>query len=196
MLERLGAATRFVRRGEELDNLDGLVLPGGESTVFSKLSREFGIFDRLRQEAAASLPLFGTCAGAIFLGSGDKETPGLDVAPIALERNAYGRQVDSFERELVLDLQDESDDPFLCIFIRAPRILATDDPTAEHIEVLGRDGNDAVLVRAQNILLSTFHPELTEDNRVHRYFLTLVENYRKTKSPAPTDDALERCQSG
>ena len=183
-LEQLGVTTRLVRRGEELDGIEGLILPGGESTVFSKLSREFGLFDRLRAEAAAGLPLFGTCAGAIFLGSSDDDTPCLEAVPLDLARNAYGRQVDSFERELTLDLQDGSKAPFLCIFIRAPRILLPKKNPDLRVEILGREGADAVLVRSQNILLSTFHPELTEDRRVHRYFIGMVEQYRKLKTGA------------
>ena len=182
MLERIGRPTTLIRRAEQFDDISGLIVPGGESTVMSKLSRELGIFDRIRNEAANGLPLFGTCAGAILLGQGDDDPPRLGVAPVTLERNAYGRQVDSFEKSMVLSPAVGDDKPFLGIFIRAPRIvLPTTAPEDREYEILGSEGDQVVLLRFRNILLSTFHPELTEDPKIHRYFLKMIEEYQKQR---------------
>ena len=163
-LERCGATTREVRRPADLDGLEGLVLPGGESTTLSLLAREYDLFEPLR-EAASELPMFGTCAGAVFLGTGSGQPPRLGVVPVESLRNAYGRQVDSFTAELELR-------PFAGvfhgIFIRAPRLRVS---PRNGVDVLGSHHGDPVLVRSGRHLVSTFHPELTDDLRIHRLFL-------------------------
>ena len=168
-LERLGAPTRLVRRPEHLDGLSGLVIPGGESTVMSLLARKYELFDGLRDAVRSGLPALGTCAGAILLGQGDGEPPCLGVAPIRLERNAYGSQIESFAADLQLGLFPD-EEPFHGVFIRAPMIVESGDPG---VQILGRYEGKAVLAQAGAIVLATFHPELTDDLRLHRYFLTL-----------------------
>ena len=168
-LERLGAPTRLVRLPEHLDGLSGLVIPGGESTVMSLLARKYDLFEALRDAVRSGLPALGTCAGAILLGQGDGEPPCLGVAPIRLERNAYGSQIESFAAELRLELFP-GEEPFHGVFIRAPVIIESDEPG---VQILGRHDGRAVLARAGAIVLATFHPELTDDLRLHRYFLTL-----------------------
>ena len=171
-LNRLGATTRLVRKVEHLNGLAALVLPGGESTVMSNLASAYGLFDALRAAAERGLPMMGTCAGAIFLGLGD-DPPRLGVAPLNFERNAYGRQVDSFTRDVESQLFEP---PFHGIFVRAPRITLADDGVPTGVEVVGTAGDDPVLVQCGSLLLATFHPELTDDLRVHAYFLSLCSS--------------------
>ena len=168
----LSLDVRAVRRPGELEGLGGLVIPGGESTVMSDLASEYGLVDAIRERGQAGLPLFGTCAGAILLGRGEERPPRLELAPLTVFRNAYGRQRESFEKPISI-LGDPS--PFLCVFIRAPKILVGPDASAlDAVEILGRDGEDPILVRYRNFLLSTFHPELTDDLRVHEYFASMI----------------------
>ncbi len=167
-LESLGARPVKVRRPSDLAGLDALIIPGGESTVMTGIGRENGLFDAIRSAALERLPVFGTCAGAILLGEGDDYPERLGVVPVTVERNAYGRQRESFEKDIVLE---PVGGPFRCIFIRAPKIHLPRKHRALGLEVLGRDGDDPVLVRHGRHLLSTFHPELTGDTRIHRYFL-------------------------
>jgi len=165
MLRSLGATTRTVVKPVDLDGIDGLVLPGGESTVLARLAKEYGLLEPLKAAGAAGLPIFGTCAGAIFLGSGGGLPPRLELTPIVFERNAYGRQLDSFTTELKLAPFETS---FHGVFIRAPRCRI---PPGTKARVLGTHDGDPVLVESGNLLLATFHPELTDDPRVHQYFL-------------------------
>ncbi|MBI4583478.1 MAG: pyridoxal 5'-phosphate synthase glutaminase subunit PdxT [Planctomycetes bacterium] len=166
-LEKLGVPARKIRLPEDLAGIQGLIIPGGESTVMSGVARDCGLFQPLQQAGAAGLPIFGTCAGAILLGQGGGFPERLGLAPVILKRNAYGRQWDSFEK--ILPLKPFAA-PFQCIFIRAPKI-ELQEPGIDSLEVLGWDGPDPILVQYRNLLLSTFHPELTEDLRVHRYFV-------------------------
>ena len=159
MLRRLGADVREVRLPEELDGLDGLVIPGGESTSIMRLAGLYGLDGAIRRFRGAIL---GTCAGMILL---DRDH--LALADIAVDRNAYGRQVRSFEADVELADDDEA---LHGVFIRAPRIRET----GEDVEVLGRLGGEPVLVRDGRLLLASFHPELTDDTRVHELFLELV----------------------
>jgi pyridoxal 5'-phosphate synthase pdxT subunit len=160
VLRRLGADVVEVRLPEDLAGLDGLVIPGGESTTIMRLARLYGLEDAIR---AFQAPILGTCAGMIVL---DREHLGL--ADLEVERNAYGRQVKSFEADVELAGDDE---PLRGVFIRAPRIR----DIAADVEVLGELDGEPVLVRDGRLLLATFHPELTEDPRVHERFLELVE---------------------
>jgi pyridoxal 5'-phosphate synthase pdxT subunit len=159
MLRRLGADPVEVRKPEQLKGLDGLIVPGGESTTFMRLMRLYGLDDAIR---TFDRPIMGTCAGMIVL---DKEHLGL--ADVEVERNAYGRQVSSFEADLTLTGEDQ---PLRGVFIRAPRVRMT----GEDVEVLAKHNGRPVLVRDGRILVASFHPELTEDSRVHELFLDSV----------------------
>jgi len=165
--EELGAEVVLVRHMEELDGLDGLVIPGGESSTFLKLLGAEGLA-RLREFVLAK-PTFGTCAGCILLAMEVENPPqaGLGVLDIRVRRNAYGRQLDSFIREG--EMQGSA---LEMVFIRAPKIVAV----GSGVEVLAREGNDPVLVRKGKTMAATFHPELSADQRVHRAFLQMVRN--------------------
>jgi pyridoxal 5'-phosphate synthase pdxT subunit len=159
MLRRLGAEVVEVRKPEQLEGLDGLVIPGGESTTFMRLMRLYGLDEGVRR---FEQPVFGTCAGMIVL---DREHLGL--VDLVVDRNAYGRQVASFEADLSLAGDIE---PLRGVFIRAPRVR---DVGAE-VEVLAEHDGEPVLVRDGRFLVASFHPELTADTRVHERFLGLV----------------------
>ena len=164
-LEELGADVTLVRKPEQLDQIDGLVIPGGESSTFLKLLGEQG-FEKLK-EFVHLKPTFGTCAGAILLAS-EVENPkqkGLGVLDIGIRRNAYGRQLDSSIREGKFHGQ-----PSEMVFIRAPRI----ERVGPNVEVLATEGDDPVVVRQGKVMAATFHPELSDDPRVHQAFLELV----------------------
>ena len=171
-LEQLGAEVVLVKKPEQLDAVDALVIPGGESTTFLKFLEKGGFLEKLREFVRAK-PGFGTCAGAILLASevADPPQPSLGALDISVRRNAYGRQVDSFIGEGQTQL---SGGPLEMVFIRAPKIERV-GPT---VEVLARERNDPVLVRQGKIMAATFHPELSEDTRVHAEFLKLVRNGR------------------
>jgi pyridoxal 5'-phosphate synthase pdxT subunit len=159
MLRRLGAEAFEVRKPEQLEGLDGLVVPGGESTTFLRLMRLYGLDEAIR---AFQRPILGTCAGMIVL---DRDHLGL--VDLQVERNAYGRQVASFEADLKLAGQDT---PLRGVFIRAPRVRSV----GEDVEVLAEREGEPVLVRDGRILVASFHPELTDDTRVHELFLDSV----------------------
>lgn len=160
MLRRLGAEVVEVRKPEELAGLDGLVVPGGESTTFLRLMRLYGLDEAIRK---FERPILGTCAGMIVL---DRDHLGL--VDLSVERNAYGRQVASFEADLQLAGYDE---PLRGVFIRAPRVRETGDD----VQVLAERDGEPVLVRDGRILVASFHPELTQDTRVHELFLSAVQ---------------------
>ena len=157
MLRHLGAEAVEVRRAEQLDELDGLVIPGGESTTFTRLMRLYGLDEAVREFTG---PVLGTCAGMIVL-----DRLHLGAVDIEVDRNAYGRQVASFEADLDLD-----GDPLRGVFIRAPRVIET----GPDVEVLAELDGEPVLLREGRVLVASFHPELTDDTRVHERFLDLV----------------------
>jgi 5'-phosphate synthase pdxT subunit len=159
VLRRLGAEPVEVRKPEQLEGLDGLVVPGGESTTFMRLMRLYGLEEAIRR---FEQPILGTCAGLIVL---DRDHLGL--VDVEIARNAYGRQVFSFEADL--DLAGE-DKPLRGVFIRAPRVTAAGDG----VEVLAELDGEPVLLRQGRFLVATFHPELTDDTRVHELFLESV----------------------
>jgi pyridoxal 5'-phosphate synthase pdxT subunit len=171
-LEELGAIAVLVRNAEDFDGLDGLVIPGGESTAFLKLLGE----DTLQKlnEFVHSKPTFGTCAGAIMLAREveNPRQPGLNAIDVTIRRNAYGRQIDSTIVEASTKLGSE---PLEMVFIRAPRI----ENVGQNVEVLAKRGDDPVLVRQGQVMAATFHPELSQDKRVHQEFLKLVKNGTK-----------------
>jgi 5'-phosphate synthase pdxT subunit len=173
-LEELGVKVVLVRKPEQLDEIDGLVIPGGESGTFLKLLGEAG-FEKLKQFVRLK-PTFGTCAGAILLAK-EVENPaqaGLGALNIRIRRNAYGRQIDSSIREGKL-LGDRHESPLEMVFIRAPKISHVGDG----VEILATEGADPVAVRQGRAMAATFHPELSEDTRVHQAFLDLVANGKK-----------------
>jgi 5'-phosphate synthase pdxT subunit len=169
-LEELGATVVLVKKPEQLDDIDGLVIPGGESGTFLKLLGEKG-FEKLKQFVRLK-PTFGTCAGAILLAK-DVENPkqaGLGALNIRIRRNAYGRQIDSSIREGKLLDHDRGESPIEMVFIRAPKI----EQVGDGVEVLATEGKDPVVVRQGKAMAATFHPELSEDTRIHQVFLDLI----------------------
>jgi 5'-phosphate synthase pdxT subunit len=159
MLRRLGADAVEVRKPEQLDGLDGLVIPGGESTAFMRLMRLYGLDQAVRRFTGA---VFGTCAGMIVL-----DRAHLGLVDLEVDRNAYGRQVASFEADLPLAGESE---PLRGVFIRAPRVRVV----GPDVEVLAELGGEPVLLREGRFLVASFHPELTGDTRVHERFLEIV----------------------
>jgi 5'-phosphate synthase pdxT subunit len=159
MLRRLGAEPVEVRKPEELEGLDGLVIPGGESTAIMRLARLYGLEEAIR---SFGRPLLGTCAGMILL-----DRRHLGVLDLEVSRNAYGRQVASFEADLALAGEDE---PLRGVFIRAPRV----SEVGPDVEVLAELDGEPVLLRQGDVIVASFHPELTDDTRVHERFLDLV----------------------
>ena len=171
-LEQLGADVVLVKKPEQLDGVDALVIPGGESTTFLKFLEKGGFLEKLRDFVRAK-PTFGTCAGAILLANQVENPPqeSLGALDISVHRNAYGRQADSFIAEGETQLPGG---PLEMVFIRAPKI----ERVGANVEVLAREKNDPVLVRQGKIMAATFHPELSEGTRVHAEFLKLVRNGR------------------
>lgn len=170
-LEQLGAVTTQVRLPTDLAGLDGLVIPGGESTTIGKLATQYGLIEPLK-EFAREKPTWGTCAGLIFLARdiGIATQPILGLMDIRVDRNAFGRQIDSFEVDLPFRGLSTAD-PFHAIFIRAPVVLET----GAAVDVLARVENGPVVAVQEGHLLGTaFHPELTDDLRVHEYFYKMV----------------------
>jgi 5'-phosphate synthase pdxT subunit len=166
-LEQLGANVILVRKPEQLDQIDGLVIPGGESGAFLKILGEEG-FAKLKEFVRVK-PTFGTCAGAIMLAKEvtNPDQPGLGALDIRIRRNAYGRQIDSSIRTGKL-----GNSPIEMVFIRAPKI----ERMGSGVEVIATEGNDPVVVREGKTMAATFHPELSDDPRVHQKFLELVTN--------------------
>ncbi|MGH2756631.1 MAG: pyridoxal 5'-phosphate synthase glutaminase subunit PdxT [Actinomycetota bacterium] len=170
-LEAAGATPVPVRYPEQLQDVDALVLPGGESTTIGKLLDRFGLLEPVTERARAGMPLYGTCAGLILMAtdiSGPHDAPHrLGVIEMTVERNAYGRQIDSFEADLQISGLDGA---FRAVFIRAPIVESVGD----EVEVLAEHDGRPVLVRRGPLLASTFHPEMSGDNRVHELFVDLV----------------------
>lgn len=166
-LEELGADVVLVRKPEQLDEIDGLVIPGGESGAFLKILGERG-FTKLKEFVRVK-PTFGTCAGAIMLAKEvtNPEQPGLGALDITIRRNAYGRQIDSSIRE-----GQFGGSPLEMVFIRAPKI----ERVGPNVEVIATEGKDPVAVRQGRAMAATFHPELSDDPRVHQKFLELMTN--------------------
>ena len=176
-LEAAGARPLPVRRPEELDRLDGLVIPGGESTTLWRLSVSFDVLEPLRKLIGEGLPAFGSCAGMIMLADrladgveGQQTYGGIDMT---VRRNAFGRQVDSFERDITLTALDDSA-PFRAVFIRAPWV----EQTGPGVSILGTDLGTGriVAVRQGQLLATAFHPELTPDRRIHQLFVDIVKD--------------------
>ncbi len=179
VMRSLGAEVEEVRKPEQLAELDGLIIPGGESTTFGKLAAEFGLIEPIRALCAQGKPVWGTCAGMIFLaGDVGRPQPVLGVMDIRVKRNAFGRQTESFEQDLAVpELArvangSAPDRPFHAIFIRAPWI----EEVGKKVQVLARlEDGTIVAARQGNLLATSFHPELTDDTRFHRYFMSMTQ---------------------
>lgn len=182
MLKKLGVEAFEIRKASELEGLDGLIIPGGESTTIRKLIDLFGFVPGLRALANRGAALWGTCAGMIVIAKEltDPYPEPLGLIDIKVSRNWFGRQVDSFEGEFAFKGIDGG--PFLAVFIRAPVVESVGDS----VDVLARleDNGKPVAVRSGNILATAFHPELTEDTRVHEYFVSMARQAAASKSTA------------
>ena len=175
MLQRLGVAVQEVRLPRELDDVAGVIIPGGESTTIGKLAVQYNLIEPLRELAKAGKPVWGTCAGLIFMAIDvGRDQPLLGLMDVTVRRNAFGRQVDSFEANISIKGVD-GDKPFHAIFIRAPLI----ESVGVGVEVLARVEKDdeEVIVAAQqgNLLVTSFHPELSNDDRFHRFFVNMAD---------------------
>lgn len=166
-LEACGVESRQIRKPADLNGIDGLIIPGGESTTIGKLMVDYGLLEPVRGMAASGMPVFGTCAGLILLAREivNSNQPRLGVMDVKVERNAFGRQVDSFEADL--EIEGLGGPPFRAVFIRAPYIVEV----WNGVQVLARFEDKVVCARQGNLLAAAFHPELTSDLRLHRYFL-------------------------
>lgn len=175
ILRRLGVEAIEVRLPEQLDGLDALIIPGGESTTIGKLAVEYGLMEPLRRFAAGQ-PMWGTCAGMIFMAKEiGEDQPLLDLMDIVVERNAFGRQVDSFEADLAVPaLNNGRVVPFPAVFIRAPILVEANEEAGVEIVAQLEDGT-VVAARQGHWLVTSFHPELTDDDRFHRYFLEMIK---------------------
>lgn len=171
-IEKSGATAKQIRKPQELKGLDALIIPGGESTTMGKLLNDFKLMDPIKDLANNGMPIFGTCAGLIMLAKNIKNSQQetLALMDIEVERNAYGRQVDSFETDLPIKVLGT--DPFRAVFIRAPYISGVDDG----VEVLASYDEKIVCARQGRFLVAAFHPELTDDLRLHKYFIEKVAN--------------------
>ncbi len=179
-LRRAGARAVRVRRPRDLQGLDGIVVPGGESTTIGRLLGISGLLGPLRERVEAGLPVFGTCAGMILLSdrlAQDREQPRIGGLHVTTRRNAFGRQVDSFEADLDVDGLDGG--PVHAVFIRAPWIESAE----EEVEVLAEVDGHPVLVAQGDLLAAAFHPELTSDDRLHRLFIERVRASQARRGP-------------
>ncbi|XUX01343.1 MAG: pyridoxal 5'-phosphate synthase glutaminase subunit PdxT [Dehalogenimonas sp.] len=182
ILNSLGVEAVEVRRVDQFDELAGLIIPGGESTTMLKLGDIYNINEQIKNSASKGMPIWGTCAGAILLASevtntGPNMPVGLGLMRMTVRRNAFGRQVDSFEAKL--PVEGLGCEPFPAVFIRAPLIECALPPA----EIMARLGNGTIVaVRQGNLLATSFHPELSLDDRFHRYFIGVAETYLAQKA--------------
>ena len=180
-LRRLGARAREVRLPADLEGIDGLIIPGGESTTIGKLLEAYNLLGPLRRLVDGGLPIYGTCAGTILLARdiGGLDQPLLASMDLTVERNAFGRQLQSFETDL--HIAPLGEDPFRAVFIRAPAIREV----GASVEPLARlEDGTIVAARQDSLLVTCFHPELTHDDRFHRYFLETIQKSRQQQGQA------------
>jgi len=173
VLERIGVEAPEIRLPHQLDDIDGLIIPGGESTTIVKLIDIYGFREALKEKAASGMPVWGTCAGMIVLAERliDRRPEPLHLMNITVSRNAFGRQVDSFEADL--EVRELEGPPFHAVFIRAPAVTEM----GEGVRSLANlDNGQPVAVRQENLLATAFHPELTDDTRIHELFVRIVED--------------------
>lgn len=171
MLKKCGAEAVEVRKPEELKDLDGLIIPGGESTTIGKLMVEWGLLEEIKAKAAKGMVLYGTCAGMILLSKEiiGSDQPRLGLLDATVQRNAFGRQRESFEADM--DVPELGPKPLRAVFIRAPYI----EKVGPNVKVLAVVNGKIVIARQGNILVTAFHPELTDDTRIHQYFLNMIK---------------------
>lgn len=170
MLERCGAQAVEIRKPEELDDIEGLIIPGGESTTIGKLMVEWGLMDRIKTRAGQGMAIYGTCAGMILLCKDivGSDQPRLGLLDAAVQRNAFGRQRESFEADL--SVQEFGAEPVKAVFIRAPYI----ESAGPGVEVMAEVNDKVVIARQDKLLVTAFHPELTDDDRIHKYFISMI----------------------
>ncbi|MFB3926686.1 MAG: pyridoxal 5'-phosphate synthase glutaminase subunit PdxT [Syntrophales bacterium] len=185
MLKKCGIDAVEVRLPDQLDQVDGLIIPGGESTTISKLMLEYGFPGKIKELASSGKPVFGTCAGLIVLANKlqGKMQALLNLIDIDVKRNAYGRQIES--REVDLPFEFLGDGPFRTVFIRAPQI----ESIGPGVKALAWYQKKVIAARQNNILVCAFHPELTGDPRVHRYFIEMVREAKAKGKTIPTSDS-------
>lgn len=171
VIEALGSSARAVRTPKEIAELDGLIIPGGESTTIGMLMQRFALLDAVRSAVQRGMALFGTCAGAILMATeiSGSDQPRLGLIDMSVERNAYGRQIESFEADIGDEQLLPGSESLTAVFIRAPRITRI----GTTVRVLARFESDPVLVQQGHLLAATFHPELTENRSIHAHFLKL-----------------------
>ena len=171
MIESFGVEAIEVRKPEELDEIDGLILPGGESTTIGKLLVEWGLMDKIKNRVKEGMAIYATCAGMILLAKDivGSDQPRLGLMDVSVKRNAFGRQRESFEADLYVP--EFGEEPVRAVFIRAPFIVSA----APNVKVLAAIGEHIVIARQDNLLTTAFHPELTLDNRIHKYFIDMIE---------------------
>jgi pyridoxal 5'-phosphate synthase pdxT subunit len=170
-LKKIGVEVVYVKKPEDLKDIKGLIIPGGESTTIGKLMRRFGLRNEIEKRVKKGMCIWGTCAGAILLAkkiAGKQQADSLKLADIEIERNAYGRQIDSFETKIKFDFGDKNPNykDVSAVFIRAPRIVKI----GKGVKVLAKYKDEIVAARDGQFLVTTFHPELTDDTKVHEYF--------------------------
>tara|TARA_Y100000310_G_C20468126_1_gene708660 strand:+ start:291 stop:878 length:588 start_codon:yes stop_codon:yes gene_type:complete len=172
MLHDLNHQTIEVKKQQDLKDIDGLIIPGGESTTIGKLLEKFNLSKPIIKLHEQGMPIYGSCAGAIVLAKTIKHStqPKLGIMNIEIKRNDYGRQIDSFETNIKIEEETLNHAAFRGIFIRAPIITNI----GADCQVLAEHNNHPILVRQNNLLVSTFHPELTKDSRIHKYFLSMI----------------------
>ncbi len=177
ILVKLGAEPVKVKSSEDLTDIDALIIPGGESVTIGMFMKKYGLDKAIKEKHGHGMPIYGTCAGAIVLAKniidGIIKQPKLNIADISIKRNDYGRQIDSFEAELSI----KGIGTFPGVFIRAPTIKNIYNGA----EILSEHKNSPVMVKQHNLLITTFHPELTNDTRIHEYFLNMAAEYKKVR---------------
>ncbi len=178
ILEKAGVEGVAIKKANQLDEVSGLIIPGGESTTIGKLMRLYGFMEPIKEKASQGFPIFGTCAGLILIANKieNQDDIHLGLMDIHVQRNAFGRQKESFETDL--SIKDVADD-FRAVFIRAPLILNV----GPHVEILSTHQDRIVAAREGHLLGASFHPELTEDRRIHTYFIEMVRAYLEQKEP-------------
>ncbi len=174
-IEACGAEGKIIKRAEELVSVDGLIIPGGESTTMRRLMDTYQFIEPIKAFAAEGKPIFGTCAGLIMLAKHieDRDDAHLGLLNVSVARNSFGRQVDSFEADLEVKGLDA---PFTGVFIRAPHIISAD----ESVEVMAEYDGRIVMAKENNILGCSFHPELTDDHRLTQLFVEMVKTYKRS----------------
>jgi len=175
MLQLLGVETLVVKLPEDLQLVDGLIIPGGESTTMIRIMKEVEMYEPLKEKINKGFPVYGTCAGMILLANRVKDSDQLtlQVLDVEVERNAYGRQIESFEVDI--NVPEFGEKPFRAVFIRAPKIVEL----GNNVEVLAKYEDAPVFVRENNVMATSFHPELTKDTRIHEYFIKMVEELKR-----------------